>query len=302
MRNSLSVIALLAATVPGVAHAQACDPVFLSSDQAATIDGIRIEPGAVATRDIFVRVANDASVAGSGGGTCPATIRIARISPPPGPNFPVYTLRGPGNRQIEILPDRASAGTASSDIAIANAPQGPQGRAVKISVAVSTEWGLSAGTYVDELEVLLIDDTGNIETTKLTVTIIVPAAVSLRLVGAILGGGPGAPAQVDLGTLSSERRTQADNFAARIFSTGQYSVRLTSSNNGRLGHEAADENIPYRLYFDGQLADLGSGAEFSYLGPTPRAGDLRPMRISVEPVVALAGRYSDRISVTVTAM
>ena len=222
MRYTTIIIALLAACIPALANAQDCDPVFLSSDQAVIIDGVNIEPGAIATRNLQVRVQNSA---GLGSGNCPATIRFARISPPPGPDFPPYTLRGPGNQLIEILPDRTAAGTASSDISIANAPPGPQGRAVPIQVALPTEWGLRAGTYTDQLEVLLIADTGNIEATKLTVTIVIPATVSLRLVGAILGGGPGGPAQVDLGALSSSRSTQADNFGARIFSTAQYSVR-----------------------------------------------------------------------------
>ena len=296
------VIALLVAFIPSLVNAQDCDPEFASADQTVTIDGINIEPGAIATRSVQLRLRNRAPGAGSGGGRCPVTIRIARIAPPPGGDFPPYELRGPGNQQLEILPDRAAAGTPGSELSIANAPRGPQGRVVPIQIALPTEWGLRAGTYTDQLEVLLIDQAGNVEARKLTVTIVIPATASLRLVGAVVGGGPGGPAQVDLGTLSSSRPTQAENFGARIFSTEQYSVRLTSSNRGRLRHENADAQIAYKLFFDGRLADLEGGTEYAYSGPTPRLGDFRPMRIVVDPVFADAGNYADRITVTVTAM
>src|SRR3546814_10200943 len=91
-------------------------------------------------------------------------------------------------------------GSADSDVVIANAPSGAQGRNVPFQIRVPTEWGLQAGTFTDELQLALIDQGGNIvDTSTLTVTILIPSAVSLRLVGAVVGGGGGGPAQVDLG-------------------------------------------------------------------------------------------------------
>lgn len=300
MRYSTLIAPIFLLALPVTATATECQPVFLNSDSSLIIDGVEIEPGGRATQDFQVRVQN---AAGPGGGPCSMTIRIARLAVSPDPDFPPYLLRAPGNQQIEILPDPASGGTADSDIIIANAPPGPQGRAVPFQIGVQTEWGLRAGTYIDRLQLLLIDEAGNIvDRSPLTITIRIPPAVSLRLVGAVVGGGGGGPAQVDLGNLSSTTETRSERFGARIFSTAAYVVRFDSANQGNLLHEQGREQVPYRLFFDGVLVDLVGANEFPYLNSTPKGGDRRPMRIVVPPVVALAGRYSDRITITVTAL
>src|SRR3546814_15818531 len=69
-------------------------------------------------------------------------------------------------------------GSADSDVVIANAPSGAQGRNVPFQIRVPTEWGLQAGTFTDELQLALIDQGGNIvDTSKLTVTLLIPSAV-----------------------------------------------------------------------------------------------------------------------------
>lgn len=314
MRYSRLIAPLSLLAISTTAHATECQPVFLNGDQSLTIDGVEIEPGGRATEDFQVRVRNASGPGGGppaggpgaapgGAGQCRATIRVARLGTPLNPDFPAYLLRGPGNQRIEILPDSTAGGTTESDVVIANAPSGPQGRAVPFQIGVQTEWGLRAGTYIEQLELLLIDEDSNVADRRtLTVTIVIPSAASLRLVGAVVGGEGGGPAQIDLGNLSSTRETSSQRFGARIFSTAPYIVTFQSANQGNLLHEHGREQIPYRLYFDGALVNLAGMNEFSYPDPTPKAGDRRLMRIVVPPAVALAGRYSDRITVTVTAM
>jgi len=312
MRYPIFLASLSLLASPAAANAAGdCQPVFVNDAQSLTIDGVEIEPGGRSTQDFQVRVQNEAGPPGNtsgpsapgGAGPCRATIRLARLIPSPDPEFPAYLLRAPGNSRIEILPDPASGGTADSDVVIANAPPGPQGRAVPFQIGVPTEWGLKAGTYSEQLQLLLIDENGNIvDRSTLTITIIIPPAVSLRLVGAIIGGVGNGPAQVDLGVLSSSRETHSQPFGARIFSTAPYVVRFNSANLGHLLHEQGGEEIPYRLFFDGALVDLSGGNSFPYPHHTSASGDSRPMRIVVPPVTALAGRYSDRITVTVTAL
>jgi hypothetical protein len=314
MRYSI-LIASISLAIPATANAADCQPAFVNGDQSLTIDGVDIEPGGRATEDFQVRIQNAAGPHGGppddppgrsdrmGAGPCEATIRIARVGASPDSGFPPYSLSAPGNQQIEILPDPASGGTADSDVIIANAPPGPQGRAVPFQIGVPTEWGLRAGTYIEQLQLSLIDRNGNVvDRTTLTIIIVIPSAVSLRFVGAVVGGGGNGPARVDLGNLSSSRETRSNRFGARIFSTAPYVVRLSSVNQGNLLHEHGREQVPYRLFFDGALVDLAGANEFPYLDRTPKSGDRRPMSIVVPPVVALAGRYSDRITVTVTAM
>ncbi len=302
----LAPISLIAISAPG--HAADCQPAFLGGDQSVVVDGVEVEPGGRATADFDIRVQNAAGPggggsAGAGGGPCEATIRIARIGGSADPDFPSYVLRAPGNGRIEVLPDPASGGTADSDIFIANAPPGTNGRNVPLRLRVTTEWGSRAGTYVEQLVLLLVDRNGQVvDRSNLTITIVIPSAVSLRLIGAVIGDGTSGPARVDLGNLSSTAVTRSQPFAAHILSTAPYVVRFSSTNLGNLLHEQGREQVPYRLFFEGALVDLAGSNEFPYLEPSPRRGDRRPMRIAVPPVTALAGNYSDRITVTVTAM
>lgn len=298
----IAPFALLA--LPSVAAGADCTPVFLNGDVAVTIDGVEIEPNGRARDTFQVRVQNSSDSASNPGGAgslpCGATIRVARIGNP-NPDFPPYVLSAQGNRQIEILPDPAASGTADSDINIANAPPGTRGAAVPFRLVVGTEWGLRAGTYVEQLQLSLYDETGNLVDQKTsTITIIIPSAISVRIVGAVVGDGEIGPAMVDLGNLSSTIETRSQPFAARILSTSPYAMSFSSINLGNLLHEQASEEVPYKLFFEGNRVDLAGANEFPYPYPTPQAGDTRPLSIVVSPVVTLAGRYSDRITVLVT--
>lgn len=298
MRYPILIASLSILAVPALAQAADCRPAFEESDHSLTIDGVKIEPGGQAIRDFQVQLRNAGDAE-----SCEAIIRIARVGALRDPDFPAYKLSAQGRQQVEVLPDPSSGGTIDSDIRVANAPTGPQSRAIPFQVIVPTQWGLRAGTYVEQLQLALIDQDGNIaDLSTLTITIVIPSAASLRLSGAVVGDGRSGPAQVDLGNLSSTRETRSKRFGARIFSTAPYVVRFSSVNRGNLLHEGGREQVPYRLYFDGALVDLAGASEFPYLNSTPKGGDRRPMSIVVPPVVALAGHYSDRITVTVTAL
>lgn len=315
MRYSTIIASIFLMASSAAAHATECQPVFANGAQTIVINNVAIEPGGRATQNFDVRVKNEAGaptapaggapgiVGTPGSSPCEATIRVARLGSLPGSDYPPFSLSAPGNRQIEILIDPTSPGTTDSDVRVANAPPGPQGRAVPFQIGVATEWGLSAGTYTELLELLLVDRDGNIvDRTPLTVTVVIPATVSLRLVGAITGGGGNQPAQVDLGNLSSTKETRSEPFGARIFSTSPYVVSISSINLGNLLRQQGSEQIPYTMFFDGVMVDLAGGGEFIQPRGTPQEGDYRPMSVVVPPVVVLAGRYSDRITITVTAL
>lgn len=299
---------VLLAPLPGVAQAADCEPIFDHGDESVVVNGVEIAPGALATQNFQVRVRNAAASddaapgVANGSNPCSAIIRISRIGSPT-PDFPAYFLRAPGQQQIEILPASDAGGTTRSDVVLANAPAGPSGRAVPFQIGVETEWGLRAGTYVEQLELSLVDSGGTItDRKKLTITITIPAAVSIRLVGAVIGGGGGGPASIDLGTLSSSAETRSQPFGARILSTSPYVVSLNSINSGKLAQDEGSAEILYRLTFDGALVDLSGANLFPYLSATPKSGDFRPMSLVVTPVSAPAGRYSDRITVTLSAL
>src|SRR3546814_7179648 len=124
---------------------------------------------------------------------------------------------------------RSSDVSGDSDVVIANAASGAQGRNVPFQIRVPTEWGLQAGTFTDELQLALIDQGGNIvDTSTFTFTILIPSAVSLRLVGAVVGGGGVGPAQVDLGSLSSSEEPRSDRFRSEEHTSELQSLMRTS--------------------------------------------------------------------------
>ena len=315
MRYSTLLAPLALLAVPATAEAADCQPAFVDRDQSLTINGVEIEAGGRAVENFQIRIHNTAASGGApanaaaaapgatGDLPCQATIRMARLMPSAQPDFPPYLLRASGSRRVEVLANAAAGGTVDSDIVVAAAPSGQQGRAIPFQIGVPTEWGLRAGTYVERLQLLLVDRNGNIaDRSTLTINVVIPPAVSLRLIGAVIGGESRGPAQIDLGNLSNSRETRSPRFGALILSTAPYVVRFSSANRGNLLHEQGRALIPYRLYFDGAPVDLAGSTEIPYLDPTPRGGDRRAMSIVVPPVVALAGRYSDRITVTVSAL
>ncbi len=298
MRNSIIFASAALAAIPGAAQA-ACDPGFRSNAQSVSIVGVEVEPNAVATEMLGLNVRNEDEASSQ---PCPAVIRVSRTGSSTDPNFPPFTLLGPGNQTIEILPDPSVGGGAASDVNLANALPGPQGLDVPFEFRVPTEWGLKAGTYSEQLQFSLYDTGGVLRDTAIvTVTITIPRAVSIRLVGAVLGDGGAGPARVDMGTLSSTTETRSPDFAARIFSTGPYLVSFSSANLGNLLNENGRDKIAYRLYFDGQLVDLAGVNAFAYPSATSSTGDFRPLRVIVPAATAVAGHYSDQVTVTVSA-
>ena len=301
--SHILLISLFAVSNPANA-ADHCQPAFAVDHQTLTIHASEIEAGGRATQDFRVRIQDvGGSSEQSDDMICRAAIRLARMNAALEPEFPPYLVYTQGNSRLEILSDAASGSTASSDVIIADAPPAPQDLSIPFQIAVPTEWGLKAGTYSEQLQMLLVDENGNVaDRSTLTVTIVIPPAVSLRLVGAVVGASGRGSAQIDLGTLSSSRETFSQRFGARIFSTAPYLVRFDSANLGQLLHEHGRQQIPYRLFFDGVSVDLAKGSVIPFPDRTPATGDSRPMRIVVPPVTALAGRYSDRITLSITAM
>jgi hypothetical protein len=295
------VVVTLAAIVAALpSPARACDPVFRSGDQTVDIDATDIAAGSTVTQNFQVRV-GDSSPPGGGGGACRVAITVARANVVPDPQFPPYALRAPGNSNIEVLATPSSAGGATNQVPIANPPAGPQGEAVPFKVEIKTQWGLTGGTHIEHLVLSLYDDSGKLtDTIHVDLRIVVPATISLQLIGAI-SGGPGT-AQVDLGELSTTAETRSPPFAALILSTSPYTVSISSVSKGKLVQDGGAATIPYRLYFDGQEVDLAGSNLRSYSQPSLPQGDTRPIAIVVGPADQPAGHYSDRVTVTASAI
>lgn len=129
---------------------------------------------------------------------------------------------------------------------------------------------------------------------KLTIT--VPSITHIRFAG--------NTDRLDLGNLSPRQPTTSPPFALKIYSTAPYQLSVQSNNRGRLEREGGGASIPYRLMLGGKQINLSSRGDVVILGqPTHAFGDTKSVVVTVPPYDnALAGAYSDRITVSVTTL
>ncbi len=286
---------MLALPLPAAAE---CAPAFVNGDVSVAITGVSIEDGGYVTGTAQLRLKNAADDPDA---NCSAVMRVSRVGAAIQPDFPSYILRAPGNSNIEILPEGAIGGSPRANIPVGHLATNGSGQAVSLQFRVPTEWGIAAGNFAEQLMFSLYDVTGaRRDQSVVHVTIAIPAAVSVRLAGAVRDNA--GAARIDLGVLSPRKENRSSPFAARILSTTAYSVSFLSANGGRLRSDAGRSEIPYKLYFDGRLATLAGSPVFSRPTHTGASGDVKPMLIVVPPTTADAGRYSDRLTMMVSAI
>lgn len=274
------------------AHATTCSPRFVDASKTVTIAGITVGSGSIATSGFQIRVRN------TGDGACSATLRIARLSTTlPGNRLPL-TLSS-GGSSLQILANDRVSGTAGSDLTVPGIPSGSGGRAVPFVAGISTDWGIASGYYSEEFQLSLIDATGaTTDTSLLTIQFNVPPSVALRIVGVT---GTNEVAEINLGTLDPSARNRSDPFGLRIWSTSPYSVSFLSANAGNLEQVDGKDRIPYNLMMGGRPMDVVGSSPVTFGRHTPALGDLHRLAVTVAPFNALAGNYSDRVTVTVQA-
>ena len=292
MHNFVKVLAF-AALFSTPAMAKDCEPQFAEPSTTVTVSGVTIGANEVSRENFNIRVRND------GNGRCTANIRVARLD---GANVGApltYNLRS-GSNTIDILPTEGSAATAESDFLVNGIPGGSNGRAVPFIVTVPTRWGLEAGFRSEQFLLSLLDSAGEVvDRHILTINMTIPSSVSMRLVGAT---GTDSIRSVQLGTIGKDKPNQSDPFGVRVWSTSPYSVSFSSENAGVLEHEAGLDRIPYDLRMDDMLVNLAAGSEFTIPSVAPPLGIIHRLSIKAGPAAARAGSYSDRVTVTVSAL
>lgn len=158
---------------------------------------------------------------------------------------------------------------------------------------------MESGNQVDDLIVLLLNESGAvIDTMNLTVSLTVAPSVEVRVVGVT---GQSETASINLGVLDPSSVTTSDPFGVRIWSTSAYTVSFKSENDGRLMHTNRSDSIEYQLFMDGRQVNTLGGRAALVPNGTDALGDLHATAVRVEPFLAKAGNYSDRVEVTVTA-
>ncbi len=271
-----------------------CDVRFSQESATITMLASNIGEGQRAVGEQLVRVvANENDGPNS---ACRVDLRVSRLTSDPA--FPAYRLVILG-RPLEPTLNETVIGT-QNQIAL-SVPSNRTGRSVSLQAAAASDWGVRSGRHNEQLQLSLVGPDGEIiDRLALNLVLDIPKAVDVMFVGAT---GTGRTSRIDLGNLSATEPTRSEPFGLRVWSSSGYRVEISSENGGNLGHRLGMDAIPYRLEIDGRDVALGNTATpFSRPDATGRTGDLFRVGILVPARRSVAGRYQDRITVSVSSI
>ena len=103
---------------------------------------------------------------------------------------------------------------------------------------------------------------------------------------------------VDFGALMKGQEKSLDFSVA---ANTPYSIDLLSENAGELRHEFTPNGIAYELRMDGQLVHPAAGTETTILQGSTSSQHRLDFMIRTDTALALAGKYSDRLTLVIGA-
>lgn len=166
-----------------------------------------------------------------------------------------------------------------------------------------------AGSYEDEVELLLYDANGpsgapTVSKQPLRLRITMDQVVDMQIFASGESYGFGSPDY----TLSYDILLPGESRSAElgVLANVSYSVELQSEHGGVLLSADSSDTINYQLQFDGNPVDLAGGGTVTAVSgqpPTSPAGTQFPIAVEILPYseLPLAGLYQDTISITVQA-
>lgn len=165
-----------------------------------------------------------------------------------------------------------------------------------------------SGTYADSVQLRVYSDEGAAaeDMKQINITTTVPKIIDLSLVSPGSAFNSAQTSQsLDFGTLVEGSTKTLD---LRVRSNAGYSISVSSANNGSLRHSDTDvrTQVPYLLSVNGSRTNLSSSASNPTTvgqgsGQTSMNGIGLPLSIAIGSVEnAMAGKYTDSITVTVT--
>lgn len=279
--------------LPAAANAE-CQPVFVDASTSLTLSASSDLDAPQPAERFKVRIRNQ------GDSACDLRLAVGREAGVLGSDSPVIALTGPtGDIRLGSVTAAIDSVTGLAQVKI---PAGGE-IAVPYEIRMNVGWGSAAGTYVENLLFELVSTTGERQssTQRTQLLLQVPSAVRIRFAGAL---GENNEPRLDMGELSPDKPSRSPPFAIRVLSTAGYQMRFESVNSGNLQRNGGTERIPYQMSVGGRPMDLSLGSGLISVGHhTGLAGDIHPVAVLIAPdPLRHAGSYSDRITVTVTAI
>lgn len=221
-------------------------------------------------------------------------------------NYQLYQDSG-GSRILKEVPDVLTA----NDVIMVTLPAGSGPQIVQfyfdIPYSLATSPILAAaGVYTDNIVISAYEGTDPTAfsapadaSTTFNLTMNIEKQINLSFVD--LGGyfqENATTKNIDFGQLIAN---QVSRFNMAVRTNAGFRVTVVSTNNGRFKHSIQNSYVPYNLYVNNIAADLtGVTPVANGSGQTSLSGLVYPMKVVVGTVgvLALAGNYSDTITVT----
>ena len=225
---------------------------------------------------------------------------IVRIEPDTGAGQAV--LRS-GSNTLNFQIDPAGRDTVQSVNVVevpGSIPRGQPQRQANFQISIPPGQHVPAGQYTGRLMVSLFDsrDGGQELVTRQTVDVVTQVAPSV-----VASFGSDAQAgiksmDVGFGTLM---KGQEKSLEFSVAANTPYSIDLLSENAGQLRHEFTSNGIAYDLRIDGQLVQPAAGTETTILQGSTSSQHSLDFMIRTDTALALAGKYSDRLTLIIAA-
>lgn len=170
----------------------------------------------------------------------------------------------------------------------------------RMSFTASPPATVSAGAYTQNVRLRFVMPNGDIHAeTNVDVELRVESALLIGLAGEFRRVN--GMATLDLGQLTQDGIVPL-NAKVYVRASSGYQVTVTSQNGGYLRHDQPQWQIPYALSVGGQQLNLSAPRMLTNNGTAARTDDY-PLQISVSDIQAKrAGKYSDVLNFTVTAI
>lgn len=295
-------IMLLLAIVTGALVAtptSACVSGFSQRTLQIHLANVRVDPFGLVTRgdrgSSFLRLSSETTDE-EDNGRCGALLRVTPIG---GPHFGITNGRG-ANLDLELTTD-AQAGTPSirqPGALVFMLSRQDTTLDAAILEGLATGSGPFEGAF--RIELTTADESDVVDIAELTVTTVIPPAVSIRFDDAM-----GASRKMlDFGHMTSG---DMRHLTLHIASTTAYTVVVSSENGGTMVNREAGvrADVAYDLLLGGRAVALGQTPTELARGAPPPGSPARQsldMAVVLREIAGYAGRYQDTVTFTVSSI
>lgn len=208
--------------------------------------------------------------------------------------FPSYSITGPGGVAQFDAQTPASQGGAGVITTILEVDAGSEVN-IGYDVAARVGWELAADTYLRRILFSLstLDNAVIVDEGFVDLAVEVPLSSRLDFVGNV--------DRLSLGRVKFGEETVSPPFGMRVFATSSYTIDIESENSGQLIRDEGDAFLSYSMRLNGQLLELAPVDTVTSGSRSQLLGDTYSIVASVRAETdQRAGRYSDRVTITVT--